>query len=278
MPTEAQVAGGLVFALVALYVRSLHADDNRKRPRRHTLLVIGGSLVVVPYVLLTSPAWYSLPMQITVSTLILVLDWFSFHEDKTRFSEEDLCATGPCRRNAMITGHLAHWGDVLGLASLLMLNTERENWPVIVAGFATYGVLGSQFIHRMTEDGSVSDMRGRTDEDKCKNARIMRDSWRGGLNDLITVLGILAVWQALYVCGDGRCQGATAPWKVVRSVATDAFADADTRREKAYSSMRLLFTVLASVVPTYGNYINTAAQHGQLGAERYKLPPCFDDE
>lgn len=272
-----RVAGGVVLLFVSLYVASLRTGRNRSHPGRHVRLVIGGSFVMVPYVFLTSPAWYSLPIQIAANTLVLLLDWFSFHEDKTRFSEADLCLTGPCRRNARITGHLAHWGDVVGVLLLLLLNTDRSNWPILVAAFATYGVVGSRFVEHMTRDGSVSDLRGMTESEKCAQARLMRDGWRGGLNDLITVLGVVVLWQTLFTCGDGRCEGLLAPLKVLRSTATDAFDGADTKGRKALSSMRLAFTALTTVVPTYSNYVNTAAQHGQLPAALYGLPACFDD-
>lgn len=270
-----RVAGGLVIAFASLYIRSLQTHTNTSRPSQHTLLVIAGSIVVVPYVFLTSPSWYGFPMKLTVCTLTLLLDWFSFHEDKTRFSEEKICLTGSCRRNAMITGHLAHWGDVAGLAFLL-IGADRKSWPVIVAGLVTYGIVGSRFINRMTTDGSPSDLRGRTESTQCAHARIMRDGWRGTLNDLITFLGVAAAWQSLFTCGDGRCTGPMAPLKVVRSVVTDEFRDAVSRREKSLSAMRVVVSLLTTVIPTYSNYINTTAQHGQLFAELYKLPSCFD--
>lgn len=262
-------------AFASLYVRSLHTNTNSTNPSRHVLLVIAGSVVVVPYVFLTSPSWYGFPMQLTVGVMVLLLDWFSFHEDKTRFSEESICLTGPCRRNAMITGHLAHWGDVAGLV-LLLIGSDRKSWPAIVAGLVTYGIVGSRFIDRMTTDGSPSDLRGLTTEAQCRHARIMRDGWRGTLNDLITLLGVAAAWQSIFTCGDGRCSGPFAPLKIVRSVATDAFRDADTRCEKSISTMRVVVSLITTVIPTYSNYVNTTAQHGQLFAELYKLPPCFE--
>lgn len=175
----------------------------------------------------------------------------------------------------MITGHLAHWGDVAGVAMLLIANMDRKRWPVIVAGLVAYGIVGSLFIDEMTRDGSVSDLRDMTDEEKCRQARIMRDGWRGGLNDLITVLGVMVVWQTIFVCGDGRCEGLSAPIKLVRSIFADAFDD--PKRNGIVSSARLLITLLTITVPTCANYVNTAAQHGQLASEVYGLPGCFDD-
>ena len=85
--SKEQVAGSLVLLFAGAYTYSLYANVNKRHPARHVLLVIGGSFVVVPYLFQTSPAWYGIPMQITANVAILLLDWFSFHEDKTRFSE-----------------------------------------------------------------------------------------------------------------------------------------------------------------------------------------------
>lgn len=271
------IVGGLVLVYVASYVYSLRTGTNKTRPGRHVLLVLGGALVVFPYLFQTSPAWYGVPMQLMVNVLVLVLDWFSFHEDKTRFSEENLCLTGPCRRNAMITGHLAHWGDVVGVALLLASNADPSKRPLIVPAFLVYGLVGSRLIHDVTKDGSVSDLRGVPDDGKCAQARIMRDGWRGCLNDLISVLGVMVAWQGLFACGDGRCRGLLAPLKVVRSSVTDAFEGAGTNRAKGMAAMRVALTLLTTAVPTYSNYVNTAAQHGQLFADTYGLPACFDD-
>ena len=50
-------------------------------------------------------------------------------------------------------------------------------------------------IHRMTTKGSVSDLRHRrTDAEKCKQARIMRDTWRGALNEK-HLMSVKSCWQ-----------------------------------------------------------------------------------
>lgn len=278
MQREVKVAGALVTATVALYIQSLHSGTNRRRPSQHVLMLMACSIVTVPYVLLTSPEWYGFPMQLTVNLLVLMLDWFSFHEDKTRFSEEPLCLVGSCRRNAMITGHLAHWGDVAGVVLLLLSKAETSYRPAILVGGLVYGLVGSGFINRVTGDGSESDLRELSDEKKCEKARIMSDGWRGGLNDLITVLGVVTLWQGLFVCGDGRCTGSRAPLKVARGLFTDPFDDASTVRRKMMAVGVLLLNVSTSLLPSYSNYVNTSGQHGQLFAETYGLPPCFDDD
>ena len=91
----------------------------------------------------------------------------------------------------------------------------------------------------------------------------MRDAWRGGLNDLITVLGVVAVWQPLADCArDPECAaGYALPGRLPSPAA----------------AARALFTVATTLLPTYSNYVNTAAQHGQLRAADYGLPDCFDD-
>lgn len=276
MGSEEIVAGGLVLIYASVYVYSLHSHTNMTHPTRHVLMVIGGSVVTIPYLFQTSSVWYSFPMQLMLNTLVLLLDWFSFHEDKRRFSERNLCWTGPCRRNAMITGHMAHWGNVVGVTTLLLSNTQLRRWPLIVPWFLAYGIVGSQFITHMTRDGSVSDLRGMSDDEKCAQARIMRDGWRGCMNDLISVLGVMVAWQALFTCGDGRCEGPFVHLSILRSMVTDAFDGVDTKGEKMLSSMRVASTIFSSVAPTYSNYVNTSAQHGHLSAQMYGLPKCFD--
>lgn len=177
----------------------------------------------------------------------------------------------------MLTGHLAHWGDVIGVALLIVTNTsnDRERAAIAIAAIL-YGLVGSIFINETTRDGSASDLRGRSEAEKCAQARIMTDGWRGGLNDLISVLGVLVAWQALFTCGDGRCKGPTAPIKVVLSVFTDAYSSARKSRRVAAAMGSVALTVATTLLPTYSNYVNTSGQHGQLRAADYDLPDCFD--
>jgi len=198
-------AAGAAVALTAAHeFASLASGASVTHPRRHTLLLIGTSAVAAPLVLATSREWHGVPMQLAVAGTVAALDWFSFHEDKTRFSERPLCLLGNCRVNAMLTGVLAHLGDVAGLLLLLWPATagraRRADRLALLAGLAAYALAGARVIHRATRAGSVSDLRARSGAERCREARIMRDAWRGGLNDLITVLGVVALWQPFFAC------------------------------------------------------------------------------
>lgn len=255
------VAGATVAVVVALYMRSVLLNEHRDSPEWHVGTLIAGSAIAAPLVLQTSSCWYSTPLQLMMATAIIPLDWLSFHEDKSRFSEENKCITGPCRRNAQITGHLAHWGDVLTLAMLLTSRMKGKAFVATVLGHIAYGIVGSVFIHEITRDGSASDLRGLTDKQKCEKARIMRDAWRGGLNDMITVMGVLTAWQTVYTsCENDDCVG-------VRGHLKAHFGG-------SYSSGVVKAVLLA--LPTYSNYVNTVSQHGRLRANEYDLPDCLD--
>ena len=204
-----RAAGAAVALVVGHEFASLATGMSVTHPRRHALLVIATSAVAAPLVLATSREWHGVPMQLAVAGAIAALDWFSFHEDKTRFSERPLCLLGNCRVNAMLTGALAHLGDVAGFLLLLWPATagraRRADRLALAAAAAAYAVAGARVIHRATRAGSASDLRGRGGG-ACREARIMRDAWRGGLNDLITVLGVVAVWQPLADCArDPEC-------------------------------------------------------------------------
>ena len=257
------VAGTLVVLLLSGYVGSMMKGTNKTNPAEHILSLILGAAIATPFVFLTSDSWVGFPMQLVVAVIILLLDWISFHEDKTRFSEEEKCIFGNCRRNATITGHMAHWADVMGLWFLFYSNVKSVtlSFVLMTVAFLVYGCMGSLVIESMTGDGSESDLRElKTDEEKCRRARIMSDSWRGGVQDLITVLGVMAMWQVLFPY-----------WK--RDTSPFLYAPRDMAREmwsEGRGSNRLL--VVAQIclicantfVPTYLNYVVTAAQHGQI--------------
>ena len=286
MISHTHIAGGLVTLFATLYVESLARDVNRLHPKRHVLFLIAASTLTMPYVFLTSPDWYGFPMQLTFNLLVLILDWFSFHEDKSRFSEEKICIFGNCRKNAMYTGHLAHWGDILGILAVLIPFVEHTAWRLtIIVGLLVYGIIGSDIIDAYTQDGSVSDLRALTPEKRCEQARLMRDGWRGALNDLITVLGVGVAWQALMNCTDSRCEGIGAPFKLVAGLFTETAELVSNRdggslkrlKRAAPSLILLVVTILTTIVPTYANYVNTSAQHGITSSAMYNLPSCYDD-
>ena len=224
--------------------------------------------MLFPFILRTDPCWYGFPMQLMVMVMITALDWFSFHEDVTRFSEAEICAVAAnCRENGRVTGHLAHWMDVLALGMIAWPNITEKNWKyAMIASLSVYGTVGSLAIERYQRPGGYSDLRGMEDDEKCKHARVMSSVWRGGINDMITVLGIMAVWQGIYAVP--VMPACNKRGKVFRRICS------------LLSSMpvyRIVLELLMMVGPQYANYLNTSYQHGRIKAADYNLPDCFDD-
>ena len=260
--------GALAVVVAAVHVGSLSTMLSRSYPVQHVLGIMALYTVLFPFLLLTNPAWYSFPMQLMVMVMITALDWFSFHEDVTRFSEAEICAVAAnCRENGRVTGHLAHWMDVLGLGMIVWPQLPERNWRyVLIAALSVYGIVGSLAIERYQRPGGYSDLRGMEDDEKCKHARVMSSVWRGGVNDIITVLGIMAVWQTIYA----------APM-----ITKCSEHKIGIRRACSYfngmSAARLILELLMIAGPQYANYLNTSYQHGLIKAADYKLPDCFDD-
>tara|TARA_B100001989_G_C24528645_1_gene460235 strand:- start:109 stop:1029 length:921 start_codon:yes stop_codon:yes gene_type:complete len=273
------IVGMLVGVLAMFQVYSYVSGSSKRNPQIHTGGLILGYALVIPYILRLSLDLYSQSIQVFVTLLIVVLDWFSFHEDKSRFSEEELCVVGNCRFSARVTGHLAHIIDTIAMGLMIIPLVDDENTRyAICLGLFIYMLVGIKVIEDYTKDGSVSDLRGKTEEEKCRQARIMRDPWRGGLNDIITALGILLAWQSFFTCTDGRCDTKYFPANQVGNIFTDL--------SKEHASKKLFMLTIArviiidfgmAIVPTYVNYINTSYQHGRIPSEEYGIPSCFDD-
>ena len=279
-PTDPQtVAGLLVFVLISLQIYSYVSGMSKTNPRSHTALVILGYAYVLPFVLRLSPEIYSYPVQVFITILVLLLDWFSLHEDKSRFSEEEICIFGNCRYNAKVTGILAHIADTASVALLVYpLLDNKKSKIYAILGFLVYTICGSKIVHDMTKDGSISDLRDKSDNESCRQSRIMRDSWRGGLNDMITVLGIMVAWQSFLNCNNGNCNASNFPFNQPKGLLKSMY-DNDSK-DKSWMLLAfkvLLFDVGLTVVPTYMNYINTSFQHGMLPSSLLKIPDCFDD-
>ena len=119
-PSTAGVVGALAVIVAAGHAGSLFTGRSRTHPAQHVLGVLVLYAVFVPFVFRTSDHWYGAPMQLMVSLTVLALDWLSFHQDLSRFSEGETCLFGNCRFNARVTGHLAHWGDVAGVGFVVV--------------------------------------------------------------------------------------------------------------------------------------------------------------
>jgi len=265
--------------VILFQIYSYFSGNSKSFPRLHTGGLILGYAFIIPYILRMSPDWTSYSMQLFITILIVVLDWFSFHEDKSRFSEEELCLFGNCRNNARITGHLAHLADAVSLGLLIVPFIADTKLKVLVTmGLIAYTLVGMKVIEDYTKDGSVSDLRGLSEEEKCKRSRIMGDSWRGSLIDIITVLGILMAWQAFFSCNSGACNSSTFPFNQVPKLWQSINAPSETKLLFFVTVLKVLVIDIGlTVIPTYTNYINTYSQHGSLTSAEYGIPACFDN-
>jgi hypothetical protein len=269
----------LIGILVLFQIYSYVSGNSKRFPRLHTGGLVLGYAFLIPYILRMSPDWSSYSMQLFITILIVILDWFSFHEDKSRFSEEELCLLGNCRNNARLTGHLAHIGDALTLGLIIVPFIKDISSKIFVSiGIVIYTLVGMKIIEDYTKDGSVSDLRGLSEAEKCKNSRIMGDSWRGGLNDIITVLGILLAWQAFFTCNSGACNSSLFPFNQVPALWKDIHTPNESQILFFVTVLKVLVIDIGlTLIPTYTNYINTHSQHGSLPSEEYGLPSCFDN-
>lgn len=270
-----EIIAVIVLIIISLHSGSLLTRQSRRNPMKHTLGIIVLYTMAFPFIFRTSEHWYGAPMQLMVAVMVTALDWLSFHEDPTRFSEADKCIFGNCRENARITGHIAHWADVAGIAlilwPLLEYNMVRS---IAMVSIAIYGTIGSAAIERTTRPGGDSDLEGKSEDEKCRRARIMSSVWRGGLNDFITALGVMAAWQSIFVCKQGRCTAQHFPLSLLSGHVRDLFTNSPLA---AVAIGRLVLSILTVVGPQYANFVNTSAQHGLLRAKDYDLPSCFDD-
>lgn len=276
MGAQEKTIGILVVCVVLLQMMSYTSGWSKRNAKNHVKSLIVAYTVLIPFLLKQSSVWTSFEMQLVVTLAIVCLDWLSFHQDMTRFSEKPLCLFGNCRENSRITGHLAHVADAASVL-LLLYPSMKGNRITLLVGFLVYSMLGSYNIEMMTKPGSKSDLREKTEHDACRQARIMRSSWRGGLNDLITVLGIVSAWQGVVSCSDAACDSWFYPWNQLTTFLQSN--SSSTKFKTAVSLTKSSFLpFLMMVGPTVTNYINTSAQHGLLTAEVYGLPDCFDDE
>ena len=270
------IAGLLVLAIASIHVCSYYLEYSSKNPSNHTSLMILGYTILVPFVLRLSPVWYSYPMQIFVTLMIVLLDWFSLHEDKSRFSEKELCLFGNCRWNARITGHFAHIADTATLSLMLIPFIKSPKLKIIsTVGFLVYFLIGVSVIENMTKDGSQSDLRGKNEREKCRQARIMKDHWRGAINDLITCLGILLAWQSFLNCEKKSCSAKSFPLNQFSNLIDVQHSNSGTYAFMFTLAKLLIYDLGSIIVPTYTNYINTSFQHGLIDSKEYDIPDCL---
>lgn len=278
-PTDRQkfIAGAMVSVIVGYYIYSYYNNIPATQPKDHISTIILLYAITIPFILRLSPEWYSYPMQLFTTFMIVILDWFSLNQDKSRFSEEELCVLGNCRMNARITGHGAHMADTLSLGLLIVPFIESTKYKLIVSlGFLVYYLSGVILVEKMTKDESESDLRGKTETEKCLQARIMKDTWRGAFNEIITFLDLLIAWQSFFACNNGSCDSSFFPFNqflnLTKNIKSNSF------KLMMLSLARFLIYDLGMILaPTFADYVNTSAQHGLISAKSFKLPDCFDD-
>lgn len=273
--------------IVMIQIFSYKYDKSRTHPKLHTSFLIASYALFTPFLLRLSPVWVSAEMQLCTAFVILVLDWFSFHQDMSRFSEKDICllgnvGLGNCRRNAMFTGAMAHVADVAAVALLLKpLLSRRIDVLIMIICAIIYTLTGFVVIYNITKDGSPSDLRnvqtsiaGRsgaaTDEEICAKTRLMSNAWRGGLNDIIIVLGILAAYQSFFNCSRVPCNSR---FFVLEQFENIWRVESNSKWWRWATRFVSVFNV---IIPTYANYVNTSAQHGAFDASDYDLPTCMN--
>ena len=236
------------------------------------------------------PDSYGTTSQICLAFTVLLLDWVSLYEDKSRFSEEKICMFGNCRTNALITGIIAHLGDVIGLALLIYgvfsSNQNGFNSKKIFLLVATllYSINGVFQINQLTKNKSDSDLRGLSEDDKCKRNRIMKDKYRGVLNLGITFLGIFIGWQTIMETGNKFTSfSSSGPnyiydswYKEIMRFMKNMKGETNINQSRSFVNIaKTMFVILTAIVPTYANKINTSYQYS-ADSNELKLPNCFD--
>jgi len=255
----------VLIAVVQIVVYSLNIPS--KYPSEYSLSMLGVYFAFIPFLFRSDPAWTSFPMMLVFNLFALVLNWFSFHEDITRYSEKEVCIFGNCRFNSRVTGHITHWMDVITIGIFLKgYSMTRFPKTVLIVTLITYGCLGSIGIEEMTKDGSESDLRN---GHKCTN--IMPPTWRGGINDVLNIVTLATVWQNLLVCNGKTCNGMVSPlYQVVYTV---------WKPKTSRGKLSGFFTILASIASIYILYVNSSVQHDRNGRLVYlgaDSPSAFD--
>jgi hypothetical protein len=280
------------FLFKHIFISKSKADDRKSHADYYVYYYIALFFILCPSVMQFFPASYGITSQICLAFTVLLLDWVSLYEDKSRFSEEKLCMFGNCRTNALITGIIAHLSDVIGLAFLLYgvfsskQNSVNNGKILLILAILIYTVYGCYQIYKLTKEKSESDLRGLSKEDKCKRNRIMKDQYRGVLNLVITFLGIFIGWQSIMEIGNKFSNNSMNiptfnyihnSWlKEISKFLKNMKGDSNINRSKSMVNIaKTLFVILTTVVPTYANKVNTAYQYSADPSE-LKLPKCFD--
>jgi len=250
------------------------------------LAYVGIFTVVTPYIMQVQSGTFHPLMIIFVAGTLIVLDFLSIYEDKSRFADnaQPICLldkiVGHCRNNALWTGLASHLIDTLVLWAAV--NTilpkdpvARNSWKVACVAIA---VLGSWYVHNLTKAGGPSDLRNMDDNEKCAKNRIMKDNERGMLNLLITFIAIVAGWQSImadtFAVNGPRDYGVFTAW-------VQYFVDfcrVITQGDAGIPSkvLSVVKAVAPAMVGVFADYINTSFQFDSESSAALGLPACFD--
>ena len=263
------------------------AEDRTSHADYYVYFYIALFFVLCPSIMQFFPDSYGTTSQICLAFTVLLLDWISLYEDKSRFSEEKNCMFGNCRTNALITGIIAHLGDVIGLALLIygVLSSAQNNGKILfVILTLLYSFYGVFQIYKLTKDKSESDLRSLSEEDKCKRNRIMKDQYRGILNLVITFLGIFIGWQTIMEIGNkftnysvsGPNYMYNSWYKEISKFLKNMKGDSNLNQSISMVYVaKTIFVLLTTIIPTYANKVNTSYQYS-ADSDELKLPKCFD--
>jgi len=198
------------------------------------------------------------------------------------------------RKNALFTGISSHVLDVLTLwfAGFPFLKNEfgpgllksGNFWVWTIFCLAVAG-LGVYWVWNLTKDGGPSDLRNKTEDEKCKKNRIMNDKSRGSINLFVSLIAIIAGWQGILSSTEGfnvdphiiRANWYSAPITLMKKFFSAGIAESDTAFQKFTKGFsKLAGTAGPAIASTLLNQINSSFQfNGDTSAEM-ALPPCFD--
>ena len=269
----------LIVTTIIFKLNRKENDYSKKQQKLSSYYVLSHIIIffiITPFTLQYFPGLFSVSSQIWISVILLILDWVSLYEDKSRFSEAQICLLGNCRKNALYTGVLANLGDSLALFVLLysVLGNKTSHKVVVSIFGLAYSLYGSYFIYNFTKDSSESDLRKVSEKDKCSKNRIMKDTYRGNINLVITILGVIAGWQSIM---------STSPRLKYNNIFTSwlyelmkIFKGNSNLQGSSYTNLlRSTILIVIAIIPSLPNHINTAFQY-TADPTLLKLPKCFD--
>jgi hypothetical protein len=184
------------------------SKDPTQTPNFYLNMWLAVFVVVSPWIIANYPSLITDNSQMMVAIVVLLLDWGSFIQDKTRFGEtvgtnekgevvSDKTAKGvtgscavntlgdtwdaympsmfkgmvtnmSCRDNAFWTGNLAHLSDIFGIYLIMRSTMSASGLASLNMVTGLYVIVGVLLISAYTANGGLGDLRNLTEEQKCK--------------------------------------------------------------------------------------------------------------